>query len=224
MLRYFIKRIFIFLPTLIAVTLLAFGLSKMTPGDPIECHLPLSEMSESSSANKIDLEREYRRTAQSLNLDLPSFYFNFTAAAYPDTLYRILNKDERICLKKLIAQYGNWPLIQAYSHALRDFDLMLADLPDSLNKDALIDAKRATKQLFIQYDTFKRNKFLEEINNALSKDDSFFTMIKPEAEALFDSHEQMITETNSSALWRPALYWYGFDNQYHRWVTSFFTG
>ena len=100
----------------------------------------------------------------------------------------------------------------------------MADLPDSLNKDAIIDAKRATKQLLIQYDPFNRGNLLDEINNSLAKDDGFATLVKPEVKALFDSHQQMMTETDHAALWKPVLYWYGFQNQYHCWLTNFFTG
>ena len=83
MTTYLLKRILWFIPTLIAISFLAFGLSKCTPGDPVmQACFP-----EDTPFNEDVFELEYRRCARSLGLDRPSFYFSLSSAAYPDTLY-----------------------------------------------------------------------------------------------------------------------------------------
>ena len=110
MLRYLIKRLLIFIPTLIAISLLAFGLSKLAPGDPVEQIIGAGP----AGGSLMDREQTYQQTAALLGLDKPVFYFALSSRAYPDTLYRISNQDHRRTLRKLIAQYGNWPRIQDY--------------------------------------------------------------------------------------------------------------
>ena len=129
MLRYLIKRLFLFIPTLVVISLLAFGLSRCTPGDPIQCYLPES-IDGQFAMNPAQYERAYAREAKKLGWDKPAFYFRFGAAAYPDTLYRVLIRGKRENLEDLIAQYGNWPVIQAYSQQLQNTHLAISKIPD----------------------------------------------------------------------------------------------
>ena len=122
MFLYLFKRILLFIPTLVLVSFLAFGLSKCTPGDPVEQYLEFRGVVDDGGYQSAkNRERRYQQTAQLLNLDKPNFYFTFTSAAYPDTLYRYIREDQQTTLKNLIAQYGNWPLIEDYYHHVRDF-------------------------------------------------------------------------------------------------------
>ena len=55
-----------------------------------------------------------RELRHQIGLDLPVFYFSFTALATPDTLYRVYDPNERSNLDRLISQYGNWEKISAW--------------------------------------------------------------------------------------------------------------
>ncbi|MCB0632031.1 MAG: ABC transporter permease, partial [Lewinella sp.] len=92
MLRYVIKRLLLFLPTLLVISFFAFGLSRCTPGDPIQCYLP-SSIDGKFSISPDQYERAYRRKAVELGWNKPPFYFAITSAAYPDTLHRVLIRD-----------------------------------------------------------------------------------------------------------------------------------
>ena len=57
MLKYILKRILIFIPTLLAISLITFALSTTAPGDPVEQMLS-SRAGDSQSANLIASEKE----------------------------------------------------------------------------------------------------------------------------------------------------------------------
>jgi ABC-type dipeptide/oligopeptide/nickel transport system permease component len=94
MFKYILKRILIFIPTLIAISMAIFFLNLLAPGDPVESMLNLSGGGESGGnmADKMAGEGAYLAKRAELNLDKPAFYFSLTSAAYPDTLYRSAKK------------------------------------------------------------------------------------------------------------------------------------
>ena len=81
MFKYTVKRILYFFPTLIAISFLAFGLSKCTPGDPA---IP-PQLDSDSKAAFLNYEKAYQRRAESFGLIGSTFYFELTSKAYPDT-------------------------------------------------------------------------------------------------------------------------------------------
>jgi peptide/nickel transport system permease protein len=118
MLKYLIKRIFIFIPTLIIITLLGFVISVNAPGDPVERMVTAAQSGGeigSQSVSQIEQKMFWRRK---LGLDLPVFYFSLNSSAQPDTLYKIVDKTDREALGRLINKYGNWQAIQSYYKAL----------------------------------------------------------------------------------------------------------
>ena len=53
MLKYILKRLLIFIPTLIAISLLTFIISQKAPGDPVENMLNRNQGGEGQAATKI---------------------------------------------------------------------------------------------------------------------------------------------------------------------------
>ena len=88
MIRYILKRILIFIPTLFAISLLTFIISINTPGDPVETMLNSSSKAAGQSAAKASNEKTYIALRKDLGLDLPLFYFTVTNSTSCDTLYR----------------------------------------------------------------------------------------------------------------------------------------
>ncbi|NJO86636.1 MAG: hypothetical protein HC821_00695 [Lewinella sp.] len=96
MLRYLIYRLILTLPTLLVFSFLAFGLRECTPDDPVTHFLPAEAASLGGPGqDHLAYEKSYRQTSHQLGLDLPTFYLSFSNAAYPDTLHRIVRKDQR---------------------------------------------------------------------------------------------------------------------------------
>ncbi len=121
MLRYILKRILIFIPTLIVITLLGFVISINAPGDPVERMVTSSQSGGEMGAQSLSQQKDKLFWRQKLGLDLPVFYFSLTSLSKPDTLYRIYDKTEREALDRLIAEHGNWEEIQNYSIHLATF-------------------------------------------------------------------------------------------------------
>ncbi len=215
MLKYIFKRILLFIPTLIVISFLAFGLSKCTPGDPVDNFLP-EDMDHT--------ERSYQQAAKRLGLDKPAFYFNFTAKAYPANLYTIVHKYKREAAGKLIGQYGNWPKIEQYYRQIDAFEQQLNRLPDSIGNKARAKVLPELKLLETDYKDISILNRLRRIEEALTAD-STMTSREQSGFALLKSHYQLIKDAPTKRkLYIPVFYWYGMDNQYHHWVDKFLMG
>lgn len=219
MFKYTVKRILYFFPTLIAISFLAFGLSKCTPGDPA------NRCEDSSSLAAINnCEVEYQRWAELFGLTGPTFYFELTSKAYPDTLYKIIQKDQRENWQALISHYGNWEQISKYKNAIQATQLKLFEVPDSIGKS---DVKKIKKELsflpILSKDkviTSRLNKILKAYNNTPTLKD----YLDKEISNLETSYQNIKEKAKPSQLYIPTIHWYGFDNQYHNWVTNFIIG
>ena len=88
MLKYILRRIFIFLPTLVAITLLGFAIMVSAPGDPVERMVVAAQSSGeigSQTANQVEQKMFW---SKKLGLDLPIFYVSLSTLAQSDTLDR----------------------------------------------------------------------------------------------------------------------------------------
>ena len=132
MFLYLLKRILLFLPTLLLISLLSFGLSRLSPGDPVAQYLGEDVFGKiATQQDLLQAEQGYTQAARQLGVGKPPFYFSITSKAYPDTLYRIAISHRRKTMEKLLAQYGNWPQVQAWYNGVRSFELQLLSLTDS---------------------------------------------------------------------------------------------
>lgn len=225
MLRYFWTRILAFIPTLLVISLVAFGLSRITPGDPVECgYTGLSEMDLGTAAERNNFKRIYRAAAAEQGLDQPYFYFTFTSAAYPDTLYRILDRFERESLRKLIGQYGNWPQISNYHQQILNLENALFALPKEESRDAQIELLRNLLQLKISFLPNNTNALTQGVFEVIRQDSLLNSQLAEHSTAMSQAYKKMTTETTPGRLYVPTFYWHGFKNQYHTWISRFLVG
>lgn len=216
MFHYFLKRILVFIPTFLVISLLVFALSKMAPGDPINVN----------PNDPFDRE-EYQKQLARFGLDKPLFYFSITSKAYPDKLSDILVEDRRTTVRNLIAQYGNSEAVMHYYHQVQDLEKAIHSVPDSLKKgsDAFIEIKRSVFQLYNQYNDAQVNSYLQTIEtNYQSANAALKPFFASSVNGLKSSYQ---TIKNKPSLWKlyiPRLQWFGFDNQYHNWITGFVQG
>jgi peptide/nickel transport system permease protein len=104
MLRYTIKRLLWFIPTLVAVTIIGFMLLSSAPGNPVNSMVSVSNSGGSlRSSNDIEIQKNYWR--RQLGLDLPLFYFSIHKLSEPDTLYKITNEAQ---LQHINEQINVW--------------------------------------------------------------------------------------------------------------------
>lgn len=223
MLRYVTKRLFLFLPTLLVISFFAFGLSQCTPGDPIQCYLP-NNIDGRFSISPDQYERAYRRKAQELGWNKPIFYFNITSAAFPDTLHRVVIRDQRECLKKLTAQSGNWPATEKYYQQIGQLHRRIVAVPDSINSNALIRILPIPGQLYQEYEPVVIRSLLDTLQHYSAQDPYLAAHVKPAAANLSERFQHWESQPQKHRLYLPAFHWYGTDNQYHHWLINFLSG
>ena len=77
------------------ISVLAFALSRQVPGDVVLDFLSIDERGYSTSMNPADQRAAYARVARQRDLDLPAFYWSVHAGHYPDSLFRIVYREDR---------------------------------------------------------------------------------------------------------------------------------
>lgn len=217
MLRYLLRRLVVFIPTLLVISLLAFGLSKVAPGDPVE--------DKSEAATRVsDPERVYRETATFWGLDKPVFYFSLTSAAYPDSLYKIVLKYRRETLQKLIAQYGNWPQIDAYYQQIQALEATLYTLPygHAVQEAGLV--RSTVRDLYLHHRDARISVILDTLQALAARDSALMRVAGTQINTLQQQYVQVKSTATLSKLLQPDFKWHGLDNQYHNWFSRFLRG
>lgn len=233
MLKYILRRILIFIPTLFAISLIAFVISINAPGDPVENLFAGAKGGDGSSALNAGMAREKEELRHELGLDLPVFYFTLTSLSEPDTLHRIKDKSQKENLERLISRYGNWDYVQEYYRTLLQLRIQTVSRTDAdsnllalMNTDSILAIEEAFSQKAISllrtHDETeirfklaslqaecKRLSFLGN-NNFLQRHETLLRQCN-------DQFSAMISNSARWKTWVPSLRFYGY-NQYHRWL------
>ena len=224
MFSHLLKRLLLFLPTLIVVSMLTFGLSRLAPGNQVVDYLQQEPFGVVSTPAELLLaEKKYSNAAIVLNLDKPPFYFSVTSSAFPDTLYKTLLPERKTVLENLIAQYGNWPQIETYYRSLRTLELQVLGLPDSLIGRAT-NFKLALRELYLAYEDGIVQTRLDSMELALSSQPLLTPHLLIGFNEIKNNYDRIKSEATPGKLYLPALHWYGLNNQYHHWLSDFVTG
>jgi peptide/nickel transport system permease protein len=225
MFQYIIKRLLIFIPTLIAISLLTFVISINAPGDPVETMLNSSVGNDGRSGEKLASEKTYNEKRHELGFDLPLFYCTITNSTFPDTLHRINKKAHRETLQRLSYQYGEWENVSNYYYALRKFENKLFDVEiiDKTSSD-LRKLKDAINVLYINYDSEKMNSTIQNIEFVLFKNKTIKKVSANDYYDFINSYNHMKIDKKVINRYIPTFIWYGLDNQYHRWISGFVVG
>ncbi|MCB0401761.1 MAG: ABC transporter permease [Flavobacteriales bacterium] len=225
MLKYVLKRLLIFIPTLIAISLLTFVISINAPGDPVETMLNQSVGGDGMSGEKLANEKSYINKRHELGFDLPLFYFAFTNSTFPDTLHRIPKKLHRDNLQRLAYEYGVWENVSTYYNSLRAFENTVYEvqITDQTSKD-LRKIKEAITVLYISHATEKTDATIENIEYDLFRNKRIADYTSTKYYDFINAYNQMKLEKNTINRYIPKFVWYGFDNQYHKWIAGFVKG
>jgi peptide/nickel transport system permease protein len=224
MLRYILKRLLIFIPTLLVISLLTFAISVNAPGDPIDQMINKNAGDDAGAADKIAGEKVYRETSHLYGFDLPLFYFSISNRSVPDTLYKIANQGHRSMLERLSSHYGNWPRVSEYYLRLRAFESQLYSIPlPARNSDTLLQAKNTVTSLFDTYSEAKIRMLLSSLDLNTGHA-SAFPHLSQSLQDLEKAFQALQAHRNTLNRYLPALHWYGFNNQYHRWLSRFVRG
>lgn len=214
MLIYILKRVFIFIPTLIAISLLTFVISINAPGDPVDLMLNKSVGGDGQASEKLATEKSYEELRHKLGFDKPLFYFSITNATQPDTLYKIPQKTHRETLQRLSFTYGNWADISNYYHLIKKFENQLYNI--KRNEETAIDLrkmKELTNTLYNNYDEFKINTIFNNLEFTLTQNKVLKYQLQGTFNALKNSVLRILENKNPFNKYKPDIHWYGTDNQ-----------
>ena len=227
MLKYIIKRVLIFIPTLIVITLVGFLLSINAPGDPVERMITSVQGNGDVNAQSVSQIEEKKRWRAKLGLDLPVFYFSLTSLSRPDSLYKIYDKNEKVALDRLIAEYGNWSVIQKYYKSLELFCteqiLFVADThllkkhDDAVVLETMNNLKFELSALKASYDHAIIDAKINKVSQLISSF-PFLTPLSSDFEKVKQNYSNILGSTTSWKNYIPKITFYGFHNQYHRWL------
>lgn len=223
MLEYVFKRLLLVVPSLLLISFLAFGLNQCTDVDEVIEHMPSSSNTSAAEAAKEYIDN-YKRIAHKLGADQPLFYLSVTTAAYPDTLHKIMPKQAQETIKRLIAIYGNWPAIDKYYKYLQQSIHQAVVLSDQYKSDPLSKFNSTLSQLSLRSQADEVNFFLDSLTQQIKKDSLLQAHFQTEIKQLSDLHTQLAGHKKTAAKYLPAIYWHGFNNQYHNWLSKILKG
>jgi peptide/nickel transport system permease protein len=220
MFQYIVKRILIFIPTFLAISLIIFGLSKMAPGDPVNLMVTEGPQGSSGAQNLLASEENYLIKSKKLGLDKPAFYFAFTSAAYPKDLYKIIKTEHRNLVSRLISVYGNAEAVKAYYQQLRMVLITTTALPE---REELFEIRRGSRDLAEELMKDYQEKTilykLDSLNQIVNKGNyEVLNELKTEVAELKKRFLNLKENTSTYKLYIPSFQIYGFDNQYHTWM------
>lgn len=222
MLRYFLKRLLLFAPTLLLALVLTFGLSRLVPGDPVE--EANAEEFEQSTQSEAERLRMYRSRSARMGLDKPVFYFAFQPAAYPDTLHKIPFRNRREVLIKLLQQNGNWPAVEVYYESLGELKKELQRMPVQWNSEARSNLGQVINTLQFSNDLSVAQLRLDKMAALIPQDSMLQQATYPAYQHLRKSFDYLMAHPQKAKLYRPALVWQGFDNQFHQTFSGYLQG
>lgn len=192
---YFIKRLFLFIPTLLLLSLFFFYLSKLSPGDPM-----LQKLEQQKLTDRQEEMHSLDQLRQRFGLHHPTFYFSVHRKSSSDTLNRISNQTIKSNLQNWAYQCGSWNIVNDfYKHCKK----LIFD------KNLSLDEKK---------------KILQLLQTASIKNINEKNLNTPLFDPLKEKLSQM-KETNlwwHSILLN--VKWNGLTNQYHNWLKGIIIG
>lgn len=113
---YFAKRLLLFVPTLLVLSLFFFYLSKLAKGDPVLNQVEASMKSEFNPQLEATL---YNALKKKYALDIPSFYFSIHRQTSSDTLDKIPDPQIRKNLVNWAYEMGSWEKANQIHHKVK---------------------------------------------------------------------------------------------------------
>lgn len=214
---YVFKRLLIFIPTLIIISLLSFLISTNAPGDPVAKIVTAMGQDGTASQNSDANERTKQMVRKKLGLDKPIFYFSLGTVADCDTLYRLPDKNIRETAEKLTREVGDWDLVSEFYNSLKTpVKQIEISLPDSALNQSQLNFK---SQLIFYLNSLKEVASVKELDiKTKSIKDLCDSLGGFELVQMEEAINALKTNGSSWKKYIPSVNWYGIDNQYHLWL------
>jgi len=205
------------------ISIIAFGLSKLVPGDEVLDYLGVDDSRYSSSASAFEQRVAYAKVAHKRGLDLPAFYITVVPGYYPDSLYSIMPaEDKKTVMKWVQGSKDKETSIRLYKDLLSglNYACTKADTSTTGNLFCLeIHKMVVMHDLFpIHHSIIRLQSHIIEHQPSDSTYSKIISNLKEDIEKLVNSPKKL----NASS-WLPSFRWHGTQNQYHQWMAGFIT-
>lgn len=208
MARYVIRRILLIIPTIFLVLTIAFFLSKFVPGDAATSMLIMQGV----SLEDKDSQKDYLRQYSLLGLDKPIFYFSILPDFYPENINSIVDESIRNQTRDLLKQ-------KAHHTDISEYLIKREKFLEASTRDTFFvrhDSLGLCSKLAFETDITSLEGIINiipspvvaESQNALIKVKAAFSNLK----------------NHRAVLYFPKFFWYGADNQFHKWILNILNG
>jgi peptide/nickel transport system permease protein len=223
MIRSLLRRCLNALVLLGVISIIAFYLSKLVPGDEVLDYLSFDDSKYTASVGPLEQRIAYARVAKKRGLDLPLFYLSVLPSNYPDSLFLILPISDRLTLKKW-AQASNQKegVINMY-HDLQSglgYACPLADISPAADQlcETINEILRTHDLFSVHHIVLRNHSLIAKDSTATRQTLAILDTLNKDIELLVSSNAKPTV-----AEWLPVFYWHGTNNQYHQWMGGFIT-
>jgi len=209
--KYVFKKIILMLPTLFVVYSILFILKQLAPGDPVAIyrHQEAIFTTKGTLQDNLSADYQYTSTAQLLGTNLPKFYFSILPSNYPDSIYKIIRKDQREMLTSLLDKNGDWKFVNKFYKDLQISENKYFELNDSLKNIFKSSYWAALQKLYIETNPVKQLYLLATLENQTQNN----TLLHDNSITLNSDYQNIINYPVEN-YWFPKLIWNGFNNQF----------
>lgn len=232
MIGYILRRLILFIPTMIAISLVAFLISVNAPGDPVERLLNTTE-GDAPNYSIRSVEKLKQQKRHELGLDRPVFYLSLGTLADIDTLHKIPDRNHHDILRRLSRKTGDPEATLRYYFALKKLALAHDGFyPDTagLNGTHPDAAAAAVNRSIYITNNLLRESREEGISarldtlDALYKSNPFMASFTPALMDVRRSYDSLMANKSAWRTYVPVFRWHGLDNQYHSWIGNVLRG
>jgi len=226
MLKYIAKRILIFIPTLLIITVIGFIISVNAPGDPVERLMTAAGSGGEIGTQSVSQIEQKKYWKKKLGLDLPVFYFSLDKFSYPDTIYKIYDKNDREALNRLLDRYGDWQQISVYYNKVSKLyqDLLVFN-PNTADMEQPGKNVVSENLNTIRYEVLSlRSAWQEAVIDAkitslrkLMGQYGFLKHFQDELDLIGVAYKDLKVNATVWKNYVPVFHFYA-HNQYHRWL------
>jgi len=199
MIIYLIKRLLLFVPSFLVLSILVFHLLHFSSGDPA-LNAMMAKVENSNHENSNDFLKPIIDYREARGMDKAVFYFSIQRLSHCDTIYKIPLKSKRVRMKELSFQLAS-------SQKVTTLDKLIQKKLSQSEND--IELERIYRQIL-------ESKSLLDIQNHL---DHLRINYATNYSDLKDLDDKLIPQKSSIKNYLPKIRWHGTDNQYHRWLT-----
>ncbi|MBK9255198.1 MAG: ABC transporter permease [Saprospiraceae bacterium] len=214
--KYILTRILLIVPTMLFVSVIAFFLSRMVPGDQADALQILQGINPEIAETD---DSEYRKAYVNLNLDKPTFYCSILPNFYPENLNGITNKSRRSEVKSLLRKKYPYDEIAQYLDAKSEFIKEMSGFKYSSDSVSFEVNSEFTNKLNIFLAKVRFTADPDDIAAIMKEAPSSGITLYSESISRFKSKIKTF-KTKRITYHYPVFHLHGLNNQYQIWLSK----